>query len=147
VTLEDEYLAWERELPADITTDPLWTCKAYRLATFASDRFWDDLTQLAADPRYRDLADQLMRSLGGIGAAYAEAYSRRSARDRCRYYEYSIGSAREARDWTFKGRRVIGDERASTQLRLLTRIIQPLSKTITNERPREVRRPRKKNPS
>jgi len=83
------------------------------------------------------MADQLGRSLGGIGATYTEAYSRRSARDRCRYYEYAIGSAREARDWTFKARRIIGEERTREQLSLLTRIVQLLSVTIVRERPRE----------
>jgi four helix bundle protein len=140
VAIEEEFAAWERDLPLEITSDPLWTCTAYRLATFAADRSWEDISRLASDPRTADIASQLGRALGSIGATYTEAYSRRSAKDRCRYYEYSIGSAREARDWTFKGRRVIGDERAREQLKLLTRIIQLLSVTIVRERPEKTQR-------
>ena len=132
---EEEFREWENGLPAEITGDALWTCAAYRLATFAADRAWDDLTQLGKDYRSRDVASQLARALGGIGAAYAEAYSRRSYRDRRRYYEYSLGSARESRDWYFKGRRIIGDARCNEALQLLTRIIRLLTVTITREGP------------
>ena len=57
-------------------------------------------------------------------------------RDRCRYYEYSLGSAREARDWGFKGRRILGAARAQEMLVLLARIVSLLTTTIVNERAR-----------
>ena len=135
--VDEEFAAWERALPVEITADPLWTCAAYRLATFVADRSWDDITRLAADPRTVGLADQLGRALGSIGATYSEAYSRRSDRDRRRYYEYSVGSARESRDWVFKARRVIGEQRTREALGLLTRIIQLITVTIVRERPAE----------
>ncbi|MGH7636831.1 MAG: four helix bundle protein [Gemmatimonadaceae bacterium] len=140
MTLREEYRAWLRMLPHEITSDAIWTCTAYRLATFASDRLWEDLSRLTADPRTIAIADQLGRALRGIGAAYTEGYSRRSSRDRCRYYEYSLGSAREARDWVFKGRRVIGLERANETLFLLGRIIRLLTVTIVRARPRDPRK-------
>ena len=89
---------WEATLPIEITSDPIWRNTAYRLATFLSDYVWDDITRLAADPRTMSLADQLQRSIGGIGANYADAYSRGTDRDRCRVMEYALGEAREARD-------------------------------------------------
>lgn len=140
MTLREEYRAWLREAPGELTGDASWSCTAYRLATFVCDRAWEDLNRLHADRRTIDLADQLGRSLRGIGSAYTEGYSRRSSRDRCRYYEYSLGSAREARDWVFKGRRVIGVERANETRFLLGRIIRLLTVTIVRERPRDPRK-------
>jgi four helix bundle protein len=134
MTLDEELAGWEAELPVEITSDPVWTCAAYRLATFVCDRSWDDIERLRASPRTLDVADQLDRSLRGIGATYTEAYSRRSCRDRCRYYEYSLGSAREARDWAFKARRILGDVRYREMLVLLSRIIRLVTATLVNER-------------
>lgn len=149
MSIDEEYREWEQHLPLEITSDPLWTCAAYRLATFVADRAWNDLTMLGEDYRTREIAGQLARALGGIGATYSEAYSRRSYRDRRRYYEYSLGSARESRDWYFKARRIIGDNRCREALQLLTRIIQLLTVTITREGPEdppERRKPRPRRP-
>ena len=140
MTLREEYRACLRTVPKEITSDAIWSCTAYRLATFVSDRLWDDLGRLIADPRTRHIGDQLGSCTRGIGAAYTEGYSRLSARDRCRYYEYSLGSAGESRDWVFKGRRVIGIERSNETLAILARIIRLLTVTIVRERPRDRRR-------
>ena len=94
-----ELEAWERGVPLEIWSDALWRCTAYRLALFAADWAWQDLTALAKDPRTAHIADQLGRALGGISANYADAYSRSSPGDRSRFYEYSLGEAREARGW------------------------------------------------
>lgn len=139
VSLKNEFIVWQRDLPVEITSDALWTCAAYRLATFVADRSWDDITRLAADARTANIAAQFGEALGSIGANYTEGYSRRSARDRCRFYEYSLGSARESRDWCFKGRHVIGDARTRETLKLLTRIAQLLTVTIVRERGRATR--------
>lgn len=133
---QDEFPEWERSLPLELTTDPVWRCAAYRLATFVADRCWEDLDRLNRDARTSDLASQLARALRSIGATYAEAYSRRSPKDRCRYYEYSLGSAREARDWTFKARHVIGAQRTAETLDVLGQIVRLLTRTVVNERRR-----------
>lgn len=134
MNIDEELEKWQKTLPREITSDPLWSCTAYRLATFACDFFWDDLTRLLADRRTADVADQLARSLRGIGSAYTEGYSRLSPRDRCRFYEYSLGSARESRDWALKGRRILGDDRALPLMEILSRIVQLLIVTIARER-------------
>ena len=134
MSLKAEFQAWTKDVPLEITADPLWHCTAYRLALFAADRAWDDLTRLAADPRTAHIADQLGRALGSISANYIEAYSRTSAGDRCRFYEYGLSSTRESRGWYFKGRRVVGESRTRDGLHLLTRIAQLLTVTIVRER-------------
>lgn len=134
MSLEAEFQAWARDVPPEITADPLWHCTAYRLAVFAADRAWDDLGRLARDMRTAHIADQLGRSLGAISANYIDAYSRSSPGDRCRFYEYSLAEAREARGWYFKGRRIVGEDRFRDVLQLLTRIAQLLTVTIVRER-------------
>lgn len=93
----------------ELTADPLWQMRVYRLALFASDLGWHDVSVLAEDPRMRSLADQLYRALGSIAANIAEGYSRHSGKERARFYEYALGSAREARTWYYEGRHGLKD--------------------------------------
>jgi four helix bundle protein len=48
-----------------------------------------------------------------VSANIGEGYSRRSGRDRARFYEYALGSAREARDWYYKARHVLDRSKSS----------------------------------
>jgi four helix bundle protein len=139
MAIDDEIAEWEKTVPSEITSDVLWRNTAYRLATFAADSIWPDITALAADSRTVRIADQLYTAVGSIGANYAEAYSRGTDRDRCRIYEYALGSAREARDWTYKARHVLRPSRTAELLSLLTRIVQLLTTTIVRERSRNSR--------
>jgi four helix bundle protein len=50
------------------------------------------------------LSDQLYEAVGSVSANLAEGYSRGTGKDRARFYEYALGSARESRDWYFKAR-------------------------------------------
>ncbi len=99
-----DYTEWEQTVLGAITGDPLWRVEAYRLALFAADLGWHDVTRLMRDRRTLSLPDQLYRALGGIGSCICEGYSRGTGRDRARFYEYSLGSTRESRDWYYKGR-------------------------------------------
>ncbi|MFQ5594528.1 MAG: four helix bundle protein, partial [Anaerolineae bacterium] len=49
------------------------------------------------------LSDQLYRALVSISSNIAEGYSRGTGKGRAQFYEYALGSARESRDWYFKG--------------------------------------------
>ena len=83
-----DYAEWERTVPEAITSDPLWRVEAYRLALFAADPGWHDVTKLMSYRRTLSLADQMYRALGSIGSNIGEGYSRGSGRDRARFYEY-----------------------------------------------------------
>jgi four helix bundle protein len=93
------YQEWEASIPEEIKSDSLWKVEVYRLSLFASAIGWVDVTKLVQDYRTRSVADQLYRSLGSISANIAEGYSRGTSKDRAHFYEYSLGSARESRDW------------------------------------------------
>jgi four helix bundle protein len=123
-----------RSVPVFITSDPIWSLEAYRLATYVADISWADVTFLAEDRRTRSLADQLYRSLGSIGANVAEGYSRGTGRDRARFYEYGLGSAREARDWYLKARHSLGEKVAHQRMVILTQVIKLLSRMCGDQR-------------
>jgi len=88
------YDEWLVSVPEDIKGDSLWKMEAYRLALFAGDIGWFDVSTLTQDTRTVGVSDQLYRSLGSISANLAEGYSRGTGKDRARFYEYALGSAR-----------------------------------------------------
>jgi four helix bundle protein len=106
----------------------------YRLSLYLGEVGWRDVTSLAADRRMTSHADQLYRAIGSISANIAEGYSRSSGSDRARFLEYSLGSAREARDWYYRARHIIGDEIASERFSILADIIRLLLTMIPGQR-------------
>lgn len=134
-----KYEEWEREVPEEIRADSLWKMEAYRLALFATDLGWHDVTKLAQDRRTVALSDQLYRSLGSIGANLAEGYSRGTGKDRARFYDYALGSARESRDWYYKGRHILGKTVVQHRLRFLTMIIRLLLTMVPEQRKHSLR--------
>jgi four helix bundle protein len=133
------YEEWEATVPEAIAGDALWRVQAYRLALFAADIGWEDVSRLVKDRRTRALADQLYRSLGSIGADIAEGYSRGSGKDRARFYEYALGSVRESRDWYYKARHVLDDSVVEHRLSLQTQMIRLLLKMVPDQRQRTLR--------
>ena len=128
------YEEWEDSVSVEITNDSLWKLEAYRLGLFAADVGWHDATKLMQDKRTLGLSDQLYRALGSISANLAEGYSRGTGRDRARFYEYALGSARESRDWYYKGRRILGPAVIAHRLSLLTQIIRLLLTMVPQQR-------------
>jgi len=129
-----EYEEWASSVPKEITGDSLWKMEAYRLALFAADVGWHDVTTLSQDKRTLGLSDQLYRALGSISANLAEGYSRGTGKDRARFYEYALGSARESRDWYYKGRHVLGQEITYNRMNLLTQIIRLVLTMVSQQR-------------
>ena len=136
------YEEWERSVPQEITGDSLWKMEAYRLALFIADIGWHDVTKLMRDKRTLELSDQLYRALGSVSANLAEGYSRGTGKDRARFYEYALGSARESRDRYYKGRHVLGETIAQHRLSLLTQIIRLLLTMVPQQRGRILREQR-----
>jgi len=108
--------------------------KVYRQALFLADLAWYDVYKMTQDPRLVGLSDQLFRAVGSIPANISEGYSRQSGKDQARFYEYALGSAREARGWYFQGRRILGEGVVTHRLRLLTDIARQLNTIIPSER-------------
>ncbi len=125
---------WVKTVPRTITDDPLWKVEAYRLGLFAGDIGWYDVTKLMQDKRTLDLSDQLYRSIGSISANIAEGYSKSTGKDRARFYEYALGSARESRDWYYKARHILGDDIANHRMNFMTQIIRLLTTMVPQQR-------------
>jgi len=130
---------WLRSVPEEMQGDSLWKVEAYRLGLFVAEVGWHDVTKLVRDRRTRGLSDQLYRALGSISVNIAEGYSRGSGKDRARFYEYALGSARESRDWYYKGRHVLGEEVTIHCQCLLTQVIRLLLTMIPQQRGRVLR--------
>jgi four helix bundle protein len=47
-----------------------------------------------------------------------EGYSRKVRRDRSRFYEYALGSARESRNWYYQARDTMGPNAANARIAL-----------------------------
>jgi four helix bundle protein len=128
------YAEWLKTVPAALTEDSLWKMEAYRLALFAADLAWRDVTKLMHDKRTIGLASQLYDAIGSIGANISEGYSRGSGKDRARFYEYALGSARESRTWYYDGGHILGEAVSAHRLRFLTQIIRLLLTMIPEQR-------------
>lgn len=125
---------WVANVPIELKGDSLWRMEVFRLATFITDLAWSDVSKLMRDKRTIKLSDQLYRSVGSIAANVAEGYSRQSRKDQARFYEYALGSAREARTWYYTGRHVLTERVALHRIALLVQIIRLLLTIIPNTR-------------
>ncbi|PSQ97841.1 MAG: four helix bundle protein [Bacteroidetes bacterium SW_9_63_38] len=135
------FSAWKKQVPDTIRDEPLRGMRVYRVSLFASDVSLRDAGTLRDEDRTKSLADQLYRAVGSVGANIAEGYSRGTGKDRARFYEYALGSARESKDWYFKGRFVLGDEVTQHRLAFMSEIVRLLLAIIPKQRGGEIREP------
>jgi len=133
------YQEWLATVPPEITEDPLWKLDVYRLSLFVAEIGWEDVVLLDKNKITRDASDQIHRSLDSISANIAEGYSRSTGKDRARYFEYSLGEAREARDRYFKARRILKQEVVLHRIRLLTQIVKMLNAFVPVQRKHGIR--------
>ena len=80
-------------------SDPLERVTAYQLAVEMVDEVRGDVNAMRGDATLKEVASQLLRAAGSVSANIAEGYARSSARDRRKFYEYALGSAREVEAW------------------------------------------------
>jgi len=138
----ESFDAWLATVPEAIKRDSLWKMEAYRLALYAVAIGWYDVTKLRRDRGTRDLATQLFEALGSVPANIAEGYSRGTGKDRARFYEYALGSARESRTWYYAGQHVLGEEITLHRIRLLTQIIRLMPTMVPQQRKSTIRESR-----
>lgn len=133
------YDEWQLNVPDEIKGDSLWNLEVYRLGLFISDIAWQDALELNKNHLTRGIADQLYRAVCSISANIAEGYSRSTGKDRARFLEYSLGSAREARDWYYKSRNTLKENVIRHRINLLTQIIKILSVLTPHQRQKGIR--------
>lgn len=128
-----KYQDWLDEVPKEIKNDAVWNLKVYRAALFLSDLCWED-TQKIIDNRFFSLADQLYDATGSVSANITEGFSRNSRKEKARFYEIALSSARESKGWYFKSRHLLGRKKALHRIKLLTSIIKLLLRMINEKR-------------
>jgi four helix bundle protein len=133
------YDEWQASVPDNIKGDSLWKLEVYRLGLFIADLTWQDALILEKSFLTRGLADQLYRAVCSISTNIAEGYSRSTGRDRARFLEYSLGSAREARDWYYKSRHSLKEDVINHRIGLLTQLIKMLSVLTPVQRQKGIR--------
>ena len=133
------YDEWQAEVPEDLRRDPLWSVELYRFALYATEIAWEDALLLSKTSLTRDLANQLYRAICSISANIAEGYSRSTAKDRAHFLEYSLGSAREARDWYYKAHHVLSPDLVTDRIGRLTQIIKILTVLVQQQRQKGIR--------
>ena len=133
------YDEWQAGVPNEIKGDSLWKLEVYRLGLFIAEISWHDALELNKHSLTRSLADQLYRAVCSISANIAEGYSRSTGKDRARFLEYALGSAREARDWYYKSHHTLKEEVVKHRINLLTQIIKILSVLTPNQRQKGIR--------
>ena len=129
------YDTWEANVPEHIRGDPLWDLRVYRAALYAGELARGDAAIVARQGDLDDVANQMARATRSISANIAEGYSRRGRRDRGRFYEYALGSARESRDWYYKARDVLGEETTHARISLHTSLVRILTVFVRKNRP------------
>ena len=80
--------------------------------------------------------------LARLPQIFQKGSPRSSGKDRVRFYEYSLGSSREARGWYFNSRHILPDLVVTHRLQLLTQIIRLLLVMIPDQRSIQIRRGR-----
>ncbi|HAV62021.1 MAG TPA: hypothetical protein DCY13_06615, partial [Verrucomicrobiales bacterium] len=106
---------------------------------FLADLAWHDAGRLMGDKRSLGIVDQLVRAVGSISANIEEGYSKGTGRDRARFYEYALGSAREGRGWYYKGRHVLEESVVAHRMQILTELIKLLLTMVPNQRRSQLR--------
>jgi four helix bundle protein len=128
------YDEWEAAVPEHIRGDVLWGLRVYRSALYAGELGRVDAALLSRLGGFDHIADQLGRATSSISVNIAEGYSRRGRKDRGRFYEYALGSARESRDWYYKVRDTMGADATDIRMGLHTALIRMLTVLVKNTR-------------
>lgn len=132
------YQEWTETVPDYLKNDPIWKLDVYKFSLYVDDLGEYDIL-LLKNERIYDIADQLKHALGSISTNLTEGFSRSKGLDRARFLEYSLGSARESREWYYKSRRVLKPNVINHRTELLTRIIAMLTAMIPNQRSNSIR--------
>lgn len=128
------YDDWERGVPIDIRTDPIWSLRVYRVALYVAELASHDARRLVTNPVTEAIAGRLVASTVSIGAQIAAGYSRMGKRDRVPSYEKALGAAREARDWYLQSRLELGDNAVNARIATLTAVAKVLVVLIDRSR-------------
>ena len=145
--LEAQFEQWPKQPPPDLVGDPIWRMTAYRISLFMADLVRLDARKLFDLGAPSHKTNQLESSVESVEANLSEGYSKFSGKDRARFFEIALASAREARGWYRRSSPWLGSQEAAERQMMLTQVIKILTVAIPDERgggsERRIRRARK----
>jgi four helix bundle protein len=133
------YEEWLAQVPESVRRDPLWNFQVYPKALLLSDLVWEDTDQMLKDARGREIARQLIRSVGSICANIEEGHGRGFGRDNAYFQRVALGSARESRGWYYRGRRFLEPDVFDHRVKMLDEVIGGL--VLSSGKQRRYRKP------
>ena len=133
------YEEWLAQVPESVRRDPLWDFQVYPKALLLSDLVWEDTDRMLKDARGREIARQLIRSVGSICANIEEGHGRGFGRDNAYFQRVALGSARESRGWYYRGRRFLESDVFEHRVQMLDKVIGGL--VLSSGKQRQYRKP------
>ena len=119
--------------------DPLQRMRAYQLACELVSESWQDVEILAHHRAMDKVSGQLYAAVGSIAANLGEGYAHSSGKERARFFEYALGSARESTAWFRSAEPLLGPEVVTKRVEKLDEIRRLLLAIIPRERGRLIR--------
>ena len=110
--------------------DKLEELRFYQMATQLWDDCWSDTESLMKDLRGKEIAKQLIRSVGSISANIEEGYGRGFGKEYPHFLRIARGSARESRGWYMKSKFLLENKIIEERISTLNSITAMLTKTI-----------------
>lgn len=102
----------------------------YKIAIELWDETWNDTEILMQDFRGKEIARQLIRSVGSINANIEEGYGRGFGKEYPQFLRISRGSARESKGWYRRSNHLLSPEIISARIIKLDDIIAMETKSI-----------------
>jgi four helix bundle protein len=102
----------------------------YKLSMELWEETWGDSELLLLDFRGKEIARQLIRSVGSICANIEEGYGRGFGKEYPHYLRISRGSARESKGWYRRSMHLLSSENIAARLLKLDGIIAMETKAI-----------------
>lgn len=103
---------------------------AYTKSNIIWDLSWNDTMVLQKDFRGKEIAKQMIRSVGSISANIEEGYGRGSNKEYPQFLKIARGSATESKGWYKKSKYLLEEKTIIDRIKLLDEIIAILTKTI-----------------
>ena len=129
-----DFETWEHGAPEQLRADPIWRTKAYRLSVYLTELLNADTDAIRTHVGAPTILPQLHDAAGSIGANIADGYGRTSGRDRARFFQYALSSARESRHWYCTIRTSLPASTFHDRLELLDEIIRLLVTMVLRQR-------------
>ncbi len=102
----------------------------YKLSMELWEEMWQDSEILMQDYRGKEIARQLIRSVGSICANIEEGYGRGFGKEYPQYLRISRGSTRESKGWYQRSNHLLSSETLAARILKLNSIIAMETKSI-----------------